>query len=100
VNLKKILTTHLGNTVQDLGFQCYHLFKRYEHALRTVAITATGGHWTHLIITRSDAPQAVGDCMDTSAWDDLFFPAAVILGTLASDLRMQEIANFLRSKPA
>ncbi|KAF8814275.1 hypothetical protein BYT27DRAFT_7219891 [Phlegmacium glaucopus] len=44
--------------------------------------------------------QSVGDCMDTKAWDDLFFPAAVILGTPASDLRMQEIADFLHSKPA
>jgi hypothetical protein len=38
--------------------------------------------------------------METEAWDDLVFPAAVILGTPASDLRMQEIADFLRSKPA
>lgn len=100
VKLKKMLTTRLADAVQDLGFQCYHLFKRYEHALRTVAIAATGDHWTHLIISRSDAPRAVGDFMDTKAWDDLVFPAAVILGTPASDLRMQAVADFLRSKPA
>jgi len=49
--------------------ECYHLFKRYEHALPEVAIAATGDHWMHLIVTRSNAPQAVGDCIDTDACD-------------------------------
>jgi len=91
----------LSWAVQDLGHQCYHLFKMYEHALRTVVIAASGDYWMHLIVTRADVPRANGDLMDTQAWDDLEFPPPVVLGTRDSDQRMKDIFDYLRnSKPA
>jgi len=97
---QKMLSLRLGLAIQDLGFQCYHLFKMYEHALQTVVVAASGDHWTHRIVTRSDVPRAVVDGMDTQPWGKLKFPPAVVLGTRASDLRMEQIFDFLRAKPA
>ncbi|KAF8811528.1 hypothetical protein BYT27DRAFT_7089352 [Phlegmacium glaucopus] len=97
---KRELAARLGTAKQELGFQCYHLFKRYQHALRTIAVIASGDHWTHLIVSRSDVPRGAGDEMNTETWDSLEFPNAVILGTPASDLRMGEISDYLRhTKP-
>ena len=58
----------------------------------------TTGHWTHLIVKRSDVPRGDGDEMNVESWDSLKFPGAVILGTPASDLRMEEISDYLREK--
>ncbi|KAM6499952.1 hypothetical protein JOM56_005460 [Amanita muscaria] len=97
---KRELAARLGTAKQELGFQCYHLFKRYQHALRTIAVIASGDHWTHLIVSRSDVPRGAGDEMNTETWDSLEFPDAVILGTPASDLRIEEISDYLRrTKP-
>jgi len=32
--LRKEIVARLDDAKQDLGFQCYHLFKKYEHALK------------------------------------------------------------------
>ena len=95
---KKELISRLGDAKEDLGYQCYHLFKKYKHALRTIAIIASGDHWTHLIVKRSDVPRGDGDEMNVESWDSLKFPGAVILGTPASDLRMEEILDYLRER--
>ena len=93
---KRELASRLGDAKEDLGYQCYHLFKRYKHALRTIAVIASGDYWTHLIVKRTDAPRGEGDEMDVESWDSLKFPGAVILGTPASDLRIKEISDYLR----
>ena len=94
------LASRLGDAQKDLGYQCYHLFKRYKHAFRTIAVIASGDHWTHLIVRRSDVPRGAGDEMNAETWESLEFPDAVILGTPASDLRMGEISDYLRdTKP-
>ena len=92
------LLYRLGIAKEDLGYQCYHLFKRYEHAFRTIAVAASGDHWTYLIVSRADVPRGAGDEMNTEKWDSLIFPAPVILGTPASDLRMEEISDYLRER--
>lgn len=89
----------LADARQDLGFQCYHLFKKYEHALRTLMVAASGDYWTHRIVHRMEVPRGMGDEMDSSTWDALIFPAAVVLGSPASDLRIQEITDYLQTKP-
>jgi hypothetical protein len=96
----KFLSVRLALAIQDLGFQCYHLFKMYEHALRTVVVAASGDHWTHRIVTRSDVPRAAVDGIDTQPWDKLKFPPHVVLGSRTSDLRMRQIYDFLHAKPA
>jgi hypothetical protein len=94
------LAIRLGFAKVELGFKCYYLFKRYQHALRTIAVIASGDHWTHLIVSRSDVPRGAGDEMNTETWDSLQFPDAVILGTPASDLRMEKISDYMRhTKP-
>ena len=93
---KRELYSRLASAMEDLGYQCYHLFKRYKHAFRTIAVAASGDYWTHLIVTRSKVPRGIGDEMDTAVWDSLVFPEAVILGTPESDLRMKEISDYLR----
>jgi len=100
-DLKTMIDVRLGWAVQDLGFQCYHLFKMYEHALRTVVVAASGDYWMHRIVTRADVPRARGDGMDTRSWNRLIFPSPVVLGTQDSDRRMREISDHLRdAKPA
>lgn len=95
------LAIRLNWAIQDLGYQCYHLFKMYEHALRTVVIAASGDYWTYRIVTRADVPRAKGESMDTQPWDDLEFPPSVVLGTRDSDQRMKDILDYLRNaKPA
>ena len=95
------LSIRLNWAIQDLGYQCYHLFKMYEHALRTVVIAASGDYWTYRIVTRADVPRAKGESMDTQPWDDLEFPPPVVLGTRDSDQRMKDILDYLRNaKPA
>ena len=61
-------------------------------------MTASGDYWTHLIVSRSDVPKGSGDEMNTDTWDSLIFPEAVILGTPASDIRMEEISDYLRER--
>jgi hypothetical protein len=100
-NFRRTLSSRLANAIQDLGTQCYHLFKMYEHALRTIVIAASGDYWTHRIVTRSDVPRATADGLDSEVWDDLDFPSPVVLGTTDSDRRMKEIADYIRAvKPA
>jgi hypothetical protein len=100
-SFRRMLSTRLANATQDLGTQCYHLFKMYEHALRTIVIAASGDYWTHLVVTRSDVPRAAEDGLNSEAWDDLVFPSPVALGTPDSDRRMKEIADYFRAvKPA
>jgi len=82
---QKILSSRLANTMQDLGTQCFHLFKMYEHALQTIVIAASSDYWTHHIVTRSDVPRATEDGLDSEIWDDLDFPPSVVLGTPDSD---------------
>ena len=95
---KKEVTIRLETAWKDLGYQCYYLFKKYKHACRTIAVMASGDYWTHLIVSRSDIPRGVGDEMNTETWDSLIYPDAVILGTPASDLRMEEISDYLRER--
>jgi hypothetical protein len=95
---KREIASRLGDAKKDLGYQCYYLFKRYKYALRTIAVIATGDYWTHLIVSRSDVPRAAGDEMNTETWDSRIFPDAVILGTPASDLRMEEISVYLKER--
>ena len=92
------LGLRLETAWKDLGYQCYHLFKRYKHAYQTIAILASGDYWTHIIVSWSDVPRGAGDEMNTETWDALVIPDAVILGTPASDLRMQEISDYLRER--
>ena len=92
------LGLRLETAWKDLGYQCYHLFKRYKHAYRTIAILASGDYWIHLIVSRSDVPRGAGDEMNMETWDAFVIPDAVILGTPASDLRMQEISDYLRER--
>jgi len=100
-DFERKLDIRLGLAVQDLGFQCYHLFKMYKHALRTVVIAASGDYWTYRIVTRADVPRAKEDVMDTQPWDELEFPSPVVLGTRDSDQRMKDISDYLRNaKPA
>lgn len=100
-DFERKLDIRLGWAIQDLGFQCYHFFKMYEHALRTVVIAASGDYWTYRIVTRADVPRAEGDVMDTQLWDELEFPPPVVLGTRDSDQRMKDISDYLRNaKPA
>jgi hypothetical protein len=100
-SFRRMLSTRLTNVTQDLGMQCYHLFKMYKHALRTIVIAASGDYWTHLVVTRSDVPRAAEDGLNSEAWDDLVFPPPVALGTPDSDQRMKEIADyFCAVKPA
>lgn len=67
---------------------------------RTIAVATCGDHWCHRIVVRTDVPRGVGDEMDTGTWDSLEFPAAVVLGTPASDLRIKEITAYLhKEKP-
>jgi hypothetical protein len=97
----KKLDIRIGWAVQDLGFQCYHLEKMYEHALRTMAIAASGDYWKCRIVTGAEVPRAKGDVMDTQTWDELTFPSRVVLGTRDSDKRMKDISNYFRdAKPA
>jgi len=56
----------LTDAGQDLGFQCYHLYKKYEHALRTLVVAASGDYWTHRIVPRTETPRGMGDEMDSS----------------------------------
>jgi hypothetical protein len=93
--LKRELAGKLAEALEDLGYQCYHLFKKYEHAVRTIAIAASGDHWSHHVIFRTEVPRGVGDGMDTQTWDSLEFLAPVVLGTPASDARMKEITDYL-----
>ena len=95
---RRELLSRISAAKKALGFQCHHLFKKYIHALRAIVVVASGDYWTHLIVSRSDAPRGVGDEMDTAVWNSLIFPEAVILGTPASDLRMEEISDYLRVK--
>ena len=95
------LDIRLFSALQDLGFQCYHLFKMYKHALHTVAIAASGDYWTYRIVTRADVPRAKEDNMDTQVWDDLTFPPSMVLGTPESDEGMKDIFDYLcNAKPA
>ena len=94
---KKELSSRMGDAKEGMGYQCYHLFKKYKHALRTIAITASGDYWTHLIVKRSDVPRGEGDGMNLESWDALKFPDNVILGTPESDLRIAEISEYLRN---
>ena len=97
---KKELASRLGVAKKELGYQCYHLFRKYPRSLRTIAVIASGDHWTHFIVRRSDVPRGAGDEMNAETWNALEFPDAVILGTPASDLRMGEISDYLRdTKP-
>lgn len=98
---RRMLSSRLANATQDLGTQCYHLFKMYEHALRTIVIAASGDYWTHRIVTRADVPRATGDGLDSETWDDLEFPSPVVLGTPDSEQRMKEITQYIHAmKPA
>jgi len=97
---KKELTIRLETAWKDLGYQCYYLFKKYKHARRTIAVMASGDYWTHLIVSRADVPRGAGDEMNADIWDSIIYPDAVILGTPASDVRMEEISDYLReTKP-
>jgi hypothetical protein len=97
---KRELAIRLETAWKALGYQCYHLFKKYKHANRTIAIMASGDYWTHLIVRRSDVPRGAGDEMNAELWNSLDYPDAVNLGTPASDLRMEEISDYLRhTKP-
>ena len=93
---RKELLSRMAAAKKALGYQCYHLFKKYEHAFRTIVVMASGDYWTHLVVTRSDVPRGVGDEMNEKTWKSLKFPDVVILGTPASDLRMKEISEYLR----
>jgi hypothetical protein len=97
--LSREVFARLADARQDLGFQCYHLFKKYEHTHRTLVVAASGDYWTHRIVDRTEVPRGVGDEMDTFTWDSLIFPAAVVLGTPASNLRIKEITDYLHTKP-
>ena len=90
------LSARLGTAKKHVGLQCYYLFKQYPCSLRTIAVIASGDYWTHRIVRRSDVPRGAGDEMDTTTWDSLIFPREVTLGTPASDLRMEEISDYLR----
>ncbi|KAH9061129.1 hypothetical protein EDB87DRAFT_1576497 [Lactarius vividus] len=95
------LKARLGSAIQDLGFQCCHFFKMYEHALHTEVIAASGDHWMYRIVTRAHVPRARGDVMDNRPWDRLEFPSPVVLGTQDSDQRMGDISDYLHdAKPA
>jgi len=95
---RKELLSRMGAAKKALGYQCYHLFKKYKHAIRTIVIMASGDYWSHLVVNRSDVPRGVGDEMNEETWKSLIFPEVVILGTPASDIRMEEISDYLRVK--
>ena len=59
---------------------------------------ATTGHTVLLIERRPliKSYKGMGDMMDSSTWD---YPDVVILGSPASDLRIQEISDYLETKP-
>ena len=70
---KRELAARLGAAKQELGF-CCHLFKRYQHALRTIAVIASGDYWTQLIVRQSYVPRGTGDEINTETqetWDSL-----------------------------
>ena len=84
---------------EQLGIQCYHLFARYPHALKTIAVLAAGDYWTFRIVHRYEIPRASGDSIGTAAWDQLHWPVYAKLSSPISDGRLQEIYNILRTKP-
>jgi hypothetical protein len=94
-----VLEALLGVAKNDLGYQYYHLFKQYRHAISTIAIAAAGDYWTHRTVHRDEVPKLVGDFFDVSEWEDVHWPPHVVLGTPISNKRLMEIHEVLQGKP-
>jgi hypothetical protein len=83
----------------DLGYQCHHLFKEFNHATSTIVVAAVGDYWVHRVVRRCDAPKVRGEFMDMAIWDELDWRPHVKLGTAASDVMLHDIEILLASKP-
>jgi hypothetical protein len=96
--LRQVALITLMEARRDLGIQCHYLFKRYPHAMRTIAIAASGNLWTYKQVQRHEAPPAVGDIIDTLEWSLIAWPDYAALGSPLSDRRLYEIHQILEAK--
>lgn len=85
---------------EQLGMQCYHLFQKYPHSITTIAIAAAGDLWTCRKVRRDEVPRPAGDHMDTDGWDGLIWRPYVRLGSVESDVMLEEIHDTLKLKSA
>jgi hypothetical protein len=98
--LTRAVDALLGEAQEQLGTQCYHLFARYPHALKTVAVAAAGDYWTFRTVYRHEIPRAVGDTISTVTWDQLQWLPYAKLSSPTSDARLHQIYDMLKKKPA
>lgn len=96
--LTQVVLITLMEARQDLGIQCHYLFKRYPHAMTTVAIAASGDFWTYKLVHRHEAPPGVGDLIDTLNWSLMAWPNYASLGSALSDKRLHDIHQILEAK--
>jgi hypothetical protein len=89
----------LQDAREQLGMQCYHLFKKYPCSMFTIAIAAAGDLWTYKKVHRNEVPTPDGDEMVTDKWDTLIWPPFTTLGTGRSNLMLMEVHEALKLKP-
>ena len=75
-----------------------YLFKRYLHAMTTVAIAASGEFWTYKQVHHHEGPPAIGDIIDTLDWSLMAWPDYASLGSALSDRRLHNIYQILEAK--